>query len=540
MSRQITIYGYCDSLCEQKGHSPMHLGYWAKDQTDNVLFSNHEIVRNRSGKTLRSTNNQAEYYSLIALHNACWRWALTHLTPEVSQPLEGNYFAPYSQFLSLCKDQARKTDSEQESHPVGNWASLNAKLSACDKISDAMGKILKAELGEGYYPDIEDAVKMTTELLFNADNTTTTGEEMAQLYTTLGHEDFKVLSYIRLKAYKVKASLSDIDGIVAEVKLHKNHVLNDNNLILHFHTDANLMYSHLCALPGIGNKEVPWKVRDPGLKALFTQVSTLKNKLNFTLEWIPREENERANQLAENTVARDNFKKSALESYTRRAECVEVKRSVNDLPDSGFISSYLKSDLPAVKTEFLDLIAASQPNWNKIYSTFLSMKHHIAILLKVIPETPDMQQSRRIHAEAGRLAKETLQLLDKEYRGRFNGPFISLVMNYWRAGKEITPDELAELARQSINFDKENPCTWFHNLVRMHSPLNSQIMQNAFNILSQEMAAYELCIQERNISDLRLQTSEFFTRLSISGAVTGASDTWTPEENGVWDLEAAE
>lgn len=536
MNKQITIYGYCDSLCESKGHSPMHLGYWAKDQGDNILFAKHEIVRNKQGNRVRATNNQAEYYSLIALHNACWAWAFSNLCPSESEPFEdqtlNNQYGKYTNALRLAK----KNDETLNDHMLA----LQERLDTCDKISSQFGKLLKSKT-DLTSEQITEVSLYATRILFESSDVCTP-QDLLSLYQALGHDDFEILFYMRKKAYKNKSPLSETQSVIEEVNRHKNFILNDNNLVLHFHTDANLMYSQLCALPGIGNKETPWKVKNPGLISLFNKVAGLKNKLNFTLEWIPREENERANQLAENVVDRDNYKKSSLENFTRQAEVVEVKRSVNDLPESSFVASYFDSSLPQLKEEFIELLQTTEPSWNNISACFNAMQMQIAKLLKVIPSTPDLQQSRRMHAEAGRLAKDTLQLLDKDYRGRFNGPFISLIMNIWRSGQEISPDELAKLANQSISQDSDNPCAWFHNLVRMHSPVNSSLLTNAFNLLMQEMNSFEESISAKDISSLRIHANDFFSRLNIGslGAVAKKEDNWNSEDISHFGIEIPE
>lgn len=82
----IKILAYCDSLCEPKGKrgpGPMDVGYWAcakldgphpKLQHDEVLFAQHEVIRNDFGSTLTGTCNQAEYYGLIRMHAAVVKW----------------------------------------------------------------------------------------------------------------------------------------------------------------------------------------------------------------------------------------------------------------------------------------------------------------------------------------------------------------------------------------------------------------------------------------------------------------------------------
>jgi ribonuclease HI len=72
------ILAYCDGLCEpqngQLGQGPMDIGYWARTVEGDVLFAQHEVVRNEKGKTITGTCNQAEYYGLLRLLRRLSAW----------------------------------------------------------------------------------------------------------------------------------------------------------------------------------------------------------------------------------------------------------------------------------------------------------------------------------------------------------------------------------------------------------------------------------------------------------------------------------
>lgn len=53
------IFAYCDSLCEPNP-GEMHVGGWAKDENDNVLFTFHKKIGN-------GTCNEAEYFALFTI-----------------------------------------------------------------------------------------------------------------------------------------------------------------------------------------------------------------------------------------------------------------------------------------------------------------------------------------------------------------------------------------------------------------------------------------------------------------------------------------
>jgi ribonuclease HI len=107
------IYAYCDGLCEpqngQLGQGPMDIGYWARTEDNDVLFAQHEIVRNDNGKTITGTCNQAEYYGLLRLHRRLAAWKT-----EIMLDLE-----PYLVKQQEYYDQNPEWDTNGDAIPWG-------------------------------------------------------------------------------------------------------------------------------------------------------------------------------------------------------------------------------------------------------------------------------------------------------------------------------------------------------------------------------------------------------------------------------------
>ena len=239
---------------------------------------------------------------------------------------------------------------------------------------------------------------------------------------------------------------------------------------LYLYTDSKLLYNQVTG---------QWKVKGDNLKPLHQRMLTLKKQLDYTLNWIERENNALANNLAADEVARDSFNKVEMkENIYRIGDHMHYKPTAVSFPKYEFARTYLASQLPQLKEELVDLISLDDPDPDVVRSCIKRMireAHTVeARIAKPSEECLNINSKKRegvaLHQKAGELASAAVLLLDPQYRAAFNGTFISLITSFRKANRELTSEELASLAKKSISMNEKDPQEWLRNYARINNP----------------------------------------------------------------------
>jgi len=333
--------------------------------------------------------------------------------------------------------------------------------------------------------------------------------------------------------------------------------LKDIQLFLY--TDSKLLFNQVSD---------QWKVKGDNLKPLHAKMKTLKATLDYTLNWIERENNALANNLAADEVARDAFNTVEMkENLYRIGEHMQYKPTAVSFPEYEFARTYLSSRLPALKKDLTDELALDDPNPGNTTIILNDMIKEAALVESRIakPTQEALQIDSRhhegvkLHQKAGELASNAVLLLEPQYRAAFNGTFISLITSFRKADRDLTAEDLAGLARKSIAHDVKDPQAWLRNYARINNPAHygepnalqdgrpedAGPIQRAFADLNETLRFFLVLAQKEDMDALKNEVTYYFAKLytdrKVIETVTPDREpfgfTGTFEANSVWEDE---
>jgi ribonuclease HI len=286
------------------------------------------------------------------------------------------------------------------------------------------------------------------------------------------------------------------------------------NIKLYLYTDSRLMYNQV-----VGK----WRVKNDNLKPLYVKMQRIKQLLPYEINWIEREENNLANNLAADEVARDTFNKMEMKDNIYRIQKhAAIKQCATSFPDYEFVRSYLFTGLPEVKAQLEEAIQESDINPATVRACLTRFRQEVGKIEEriLIPQEEISRNSRRKidggvekHKQAGLLASEAVMFLEPKHRAMFNGTFISLITSFRKAHRDVTPELLASMAKDSIARDTENPQQWLKNLARLWNPINAEYVGKAVERLKDSINFFDDLVVQGDFDGLRNELQYFFTSL---------------------------